>query len=134
MQMDRSALLRTFAVESEEQLVAMEESLLALERQPDDLETARVLYRLVHTVEGSAATVELPELAELAHAMKVAVDGVRARRIPASPELRAVVREGIVSIRGSLARLEDAGRPPEQSALLARLAALVNAPNGRDAE
>jgi chemotaxis protein histidine kinase CheA len=120
MGIDNQALLRTFAAESEEQLAAMEVALADLAARPGDGETARLLYRLVHTLEGSAATVGLAELTEVAHATKKAVDALRHERVAATPELRALLHEALVALRGGLARL-GAGKVPDHGPLLARL-------------
>jgi two-component system chemotaxis sensor kinase CheA len=120
MGIDNQALLRTFAAESEEQLVDMERALAVLAREPGDGETARLLYRLVHTLEGSAATVGLEELTEVSHATKKAVDALRQQRVTATPELRGLLTEAIQVLREALGRLGE-GTPPDHRPLLARL-------------
>jgi two-component system chemotaxis sensor kinase CheA len=128
MAIDNQALLRTFAAESEEQLVDMERGLDALgrERQGEKAgETARLLYRLVHTLEGSAATVGLDELTRLAHATKKAVDALRQQRVTVTDELLAGLAEATTALRAALARLGDETSPPDHRPLLDRLARIA---------
>jgi two-component system chemotaxis sensor kinase CheA len=121
MDFDRQALLHTFASESEEQLGAMDAGLQALAARPGDREVARSLYRLVHTIEGSAATVELEELTTLAHSMKAALDAVRGGRAVADEAVVSVLVEGKEALRAALGRVSNPGTPPDQSGLLRRL-------------
>jgi two-component system chemotaxis sensor kinase CheA len=43
-------LLEAFGTEADENLAAMEQSILQLERSPEDMELARVIFRAAHSI------------------------------------------------------------------------------------
>ncbi|BAH38380.1 putative chemotaxis protein CheA [Gemmatimonas aurantiaca T-27] len=66
-----SARLRaTFIGELEEQVVAMNTALLALEQQPSDSEQIRVLFRVAHTVKGAARAAAVTPVELACHALE----------------------------------------------------------------
>jgi chemosensory pili system protein ChpA (sensor histidine kinase/response regulator) len=60
-------LLDAFTIDATEAIEASEHLLLELERQPDDPECLRALFRHFHTLKGAAAAVGLEEVAEQLH-------------------------------------------------------------------
>ncbi|PTL83123.1 chemotaxis protein CheA [Vitiosangium sp. GDMCC 1.1324] len=58
-----------FLTETEEQLVSLEQDLLALEASPGP-ETLRAVFRTVHTLKGGAAVMGLTDAVELAHTLE----------------------------------------------------------------
>lgn len=52
--MNLDDVLRTFIAESQELLLLMEEALLQIEQAPDDVDTINALFRVAHTIKGSA--------------------------------------------------------------------------------
>ena len=63
-------LLQAFAVEAAETLATMEQTILRLERSPDDIELVRTVFRAAHTIKGDAGCVGKPAVAECAHALE----------------------------------------------------------------
>ena len=74
---DRDALLRSFAAETEEGLARMEELLVALEANPQDVATRDELFRIVHTLKGNASMLTIPPLVEIAHVTEDLLEKVR---------------------------------------------------------
>jgi two-component system chemotaxis sensor kinase CheA len=73
-----SARLRaTFIGELEEQVVAMNTALLALEQQPTDAEQIRVLFRVAHTVKGAARAASITQVDLACHALETFLVRVR---------------------------------------------------------
>lgn len=81
IKIDKAALLRTFAAESEEGLARMEELLVRLETSPTDTESRNELFRIVHTLKGNAAIIGIEELVDTAHATEDLLDAVRGGRV-----------------------------------------------------
>ena len=52
--MSTDDVLQTFVAEARELLLGMEDSLLALERDPRDGEAISATFRAIHTIKGSA--------------------------------------------------------------------------------
>jgi two-component system chemotaxis sensor kinase CheA len=71
---DFDAIVRTFAAEWDEHARAMEESLLALEHRPSDVEALRTVFRGAHTLKGNASTLGFDHLAEFAHVVEDLLD------------------------------------------------------------
>jgi two-component system chemotaxis sensor kinase CheA len=120
MEIDRSALIQTFLAEAGEQLDAMAEGLAALATRPGDAQVLRDVFLLAHTLKGSAATVGLDGVTELARAMKDAADN-RRRQVIVTPELLTLLRQTVSAIRQALPLL--GGNAPAPSADDARLVA-----------
>ncbi len=76
------ALLRDFIAESREAMIGAEAALLALEADPDDIESINTVFRAFHTVKGTAAFMGLNRLAEFAHHAESLFSRVRDRELP----------------------------------------------------
>ncbi|HZQ24115.1 MAG TPA: chemotaxis protein CheA [Terriglobales bacterium] len=71
---DRMVELRELFFESAQELLqALNEEALKLEKSPEDVETVRVIRRIVHTLKGDAAACGYRELSELAHELEDAL-------------------------------------------------------------
>ncbi len=93
------AILQAFVAEADENLRAVESSILTLERvDPQSLDgrdAIETMFRAAHTLKGNASSLGFVGVAELAHAMEDALDAVRSgaravTRALASGVLRAV--------------------------------------------
>jgi two-component system chemotaxis sensor kinase CheA len=71
---DRTALaarlLATFVDELEEQLRALDEDLLALEKDPADAEHLRSVFRIAHTLKGASRAAGVDVIEEVCHALE----------------------------------------------------------------
>lgn len=71
---ERSAELREFFFETAQELLqSLNEEALKLEKHPGDVETVRVIRRIVHTLKGDAAACGFRELSETAHELEDAL-------------------------------------------------------------
>lgn len=69
--------LHYFRIEAHEHLEGLSAGLLRLERTPRDPETLKTLFRLAHTLKGSARMVSQDELGRLAHKMEDVLGALR---------------------------------------------------------
>ncbi len=106
MEFDRQALVEVFLAEAEENLSSIEQSLLELERKPDDAEALGTVFRAVHTLKGNAASLGFTGLGRIAHAAEDLLDVVRQGRLGVSSEVVTLLLAAQDRIRESL---EDAG-------------------------
>lgn len=83
-------ILKEFVAESMDLISNAEEALLALENDPDDLESVATVFRAFHTIKGSSAFLEVTIIADLAHHAE---------------SLLSRVREGEIRYGGSYAEL-----------------------------
>jgi two-component system chemotaxis sensor kinase CheA len=123
MERDRKLLVETFLAESEENLAAMEEGLVALEGRPDDPQRLAEVFRAAHTLKGNAGTLDLPGVAGLAHAMEDLLDRVRAGTLATSAALITLLLQAVDALREALPAEMTGGVAPKPAhvALLKRL-------------
>src|SRR4030081_1031861 len=76
-----------FLAEVDELLQRVEESLVDLERAPDDQALLNEIFRAAHTIKGSSATIGHARMAELTHAMETRLDDGREGAAAGTPEL-----------------------------------------------
>ncbi|AZO93271.1 chemotaxis protein CheA [Halocella sp. SP3-1] len=70
-------LLRTFVEESEELLVELEQNLLALEKDPDNDELLKEVFRLVHTIKGSSGLAGCENITNFVHLAEDLLEQIR---------------------------------------------------------
>ena len=76
-----------FLAEVDELLQRFEESLVDLERAPDDRALLNEIFRAAHTIKGSSATIGHARMAALTHAMETRLDDVRKGIAAVTPQL-----------------------------------------------
>jgi two-component system chemotaxis sensor kinase CheA len=76
-----------FLAEVDELLQRVEESLVDLERAPDDQGLLNEIFRAAHTIKGSSATIGHTRMAALTHAMETRLDDVRKGTASVTPDL-----------------------------------------------
>jgi two-component system chemotaxis sensor kinase CheA len=97
-------MLQTFIVECRELLESMEATLLAVEPNSVDSETINVVFRVAHTIKGSAGLFRLEHIVGFAHVVESVLDAVRDGKVSLDADLIALM----LSCRDHLARLVDA--------------------------
>lgn len=118
-----SAYAELFAVESREQLDAMNRLLLDLEESPDDADLVGGLFRVVHTIKGNAAAVGYERVSELAHRIENVLQGLRDGERTASPELIDLLLAGADTLDEAIAHASgERDDAPDAEAYVARLA------------
>src|SRR5712691_3541655 len=76
-----------FLAEVDELLQRVEESLVDLERAPDDRALLNEIFRAAHTIKGSSATIGHTRMAALTHAMETRLDDIRKGAATVTPQL-----------------------------------------------
>ena len=110
MEIDRALLMRTFVAEAEEQLVSMEQGLVAIELDPTDAEVLAAIFRAAHTLKGNAAVVGLQLLAQRTDAVEETLAALREGSQAVTPELISTLFGAVDELRQELRRslsLED---------------------------
>lgn len=117
-------LRELFAQEFDERLAAFEQALVALEQRPDDPEPLHELFRVAHTIKGSAAMVGLDRVADYAHSLEDALDMMRDGLLPVTA-LRVTMLLQIGDALRELLAAESSGRATQirshDRALITRL-------------
>ncbi len=131
MDLDREALLKSFLVESTEELDLVEQALVALESQPSDQEALGSIFRAVHTIKGNAYSLGFERLGVFAHACEDLLTRLRDGAVEATPGIVTLLLRAVDALRQTLAACVAGVERPlaEHAALLERLK--EGAPIGR---
>src|SRR5690625_3812068 len=101
--------IKLFFEEAVEQLQHMEESLIALEEDPETPELLSGIFRAAHTLKGGAATAGFDNVARLTHVMESLLDLVRQGEAEMSTELADRLLEGVDILRACLIAIDQQG-------------------------
>ncbi|NTV88868.1 MAG: chemotaxis protein CheA [Clostridiales bacterium] len=85
--MDMSQYLEIFIEETKEHLQGLNQSLLQLEKKPDDSAVLNEIFRVAHTLKGMSGTMGFTRMARLTHDMENVLHSLRSNEIKASPKL-----------------------------------------------
>jgi two-component system chemotaxis sensor kinase CheA len=95
LEIDREAIFQTFLIESEEHFAIMEEALLALESHPEDEELLQTIFRMAHTIKGSAACLGFQTLTEFAHVLEDLLEKLRDHTIVVTDNLITILLQAV---------------------------------------
>jgi two-component system chemotaxis sensor kinase CheA len=118
------AIKQTFFQECEEQLLAMEEGLIALESGEADSETINAVFRAVHSIKGGGGAFGFEALVRFAHGFETVLDHLRSGRLAAGGDaIKTLLRASdMLADHVGWAR---GGKPvQDDSEIIAELAAL----------
>ncbi|MFH1062969.1 MAG: chemotaxis protein CheA [Candidatus Omnitrophota bacterium] len=76
-----------FVAESEEHLQIINNSVLSLEKDPDNLAILNEIFRSAHTLKGMSATMGFESLTRLTHKMEDVLDIFRSQKLPVTSEV-----------------------------------------------
>lgn len=127
-----SDLLGQFISESRDLLEKAAESLLALEKAPDDGELVNTIFRSVHTLKGASGLFEIAPLTRLVHAGEDLLGAVRAETLMLDPGTVDLLLDGLDQVSRWLDDLEATGCLPDgadalSDGMVARQRALLGA-------
>ncbi|UIP00081.1 chemotaxis protein CheA [Halobaculum sp. CBA1158] len=103
------AHIRAFVRESEEGITELNNSLLALESDPDDPEAMDAIFRTAHTLKGNAAAMGFGDFSGLAHAMEDLLDEVRGGDMTVSGDLMDRLFEAVDLLDAMLGEIDETG-------------------------
>lgn len=102
-------IVKEFLVESFENLEQLDRELLALENNPDDLDSLNSIFRIIHTVKGTCGFFDFRKLEAITHVGENLLDSLRAGRIRGSEEIVTTLLALSDAVRGLLASIEQTG-------------------------
>jgi len=85
--LDTSQYMTLFIEESEEIIENLNQSMLELEKEPDNVGIVNEIFRYAHTIKGMAATMGFTSISELTHSMENILDKMRNSELSASTEI-----------------------------------------------
>jgi two-component system chemotaxis sensor kinase CheA len=93
--MDMSQYLNVFMDECNEHLLALNQSLLELEHDPENSVVLDRFFRAAHTLKGASGTMGFNKMATLTHAMEDVLSRLRSKELLATPEIINVLFESV---------------------------------------
>ncbi len=126
MAINLDQLSSVYREEASERLDELEETLLELEKAPDDLELVGQAFRAMHTIKGSGAMFGFDEVARFTHELETVFDRVRNGAIPVTPELIGIALRSKDLIRAMVEGLGAEGEG-ERAAVVAQLKTVAGA-------
>ncbi|MDX2470146.1 MAG: chemotaxis protein CheA [SAR324 cluster bacterium] len=103
-------LIQGFVEESREAFESIEKDLLGLEDNPDDLTQVDGIFRVLHTIKGTAGFMGLDEVNKLSHSLESIFDQVRKEEISMTPELMDQLLPAIDLLKLMVFELEAADK------------------------
>ena len=79
--------LAVFLQEASEQIQALDEDIVRLEREKENPDLLQEIFRIAHTLKGSSAMFGLRLMTVLAHAMENLLDKVRKKTVPVTTQV-----------------------------------------------
>ncbi len=107
--MDMTQYLGVFVDEAKENLQGLNDSVLKLESNPDSKEAINEIFRLMHTLKGSSATMGFTKMSKVCHALESLLDKVRSGKIKASEDLVDLLFSGIDMLNETVENIENGG-------------------------
>jgi len=101
--------VQAFVHESEEQLTDLNNSLLALESDPDDQEAMDDIFRTAHTLKGNFGAMGYDEASDLAHALEDLLDELREDEMAVTPEVMDLVFAGVDRLELAVESIDEDG-------------------------
>ncbi len=98
--MDLSKYMGIFREESERYLKQLNDSLLALEQNPENTEHVNIVFRLAHTFKGMAATMGFKQIVELTHEMENLIERIRTQQLKLDSSLIDLLFECLDALEG----------------------------------
>lgn len=129
MKINREMVLQSFQEEAEELLSQMEQSLLALENQPENRELVSSIFRIAHTLKGNASLLEFKAVARSLHSLEDLLDSLRNGAVAVTSEIINLLLQSVDVVR-QIANRMAAGEDsvsPEHEKFFARLAQMAAA-------
>ncbi len=123
-------LLADFVLEAGEHLANIEKQMIALERNPTDLDCLHSAFRGFHTIKGLAGFLDLEAIQEVAHRVETILDRARNEEVSITPPVIDIVLDGADYLKQAVCCVEAGlhdNRPtpaPDNRKLVERIAAV----------
>jgi two-component system chemotaxis sensor kinase CheA len=101
--------VQAFVHESEEQLTDLNNSLLALESDPDDQAAMDDIFRTAHTLKGNFGAMGYGDASDLAHAIEDLLDELRENAMAVTPEVMDLVFAGVDRLEAAVESVDENG-------------------------
>jgi two-component system chemotaxis sensor kinase CheA len=127
---DMDDIVKEFLVESYENLDRLDRDLVTLEKNPDDGEILKSIFRTIHTIKGTSGFLAFNQLGAVAHVGETLLGRLRDRQLVLDGEITTGLLAMVDAVRQMLADIEATGVEGERddSELIAMLTRLQGVP------
>ncbi|WP_299266913.1 chemotaxis protein CheA [Halorientalis sp.] len=101
--------LDAFIRESEEAITELNNSLLAMESNPEDEQAMESIFRTAHTLKGNFGAMGFEDASDLAHAIEDLLDEMREGSMEVTPEVMDMIFAGVDQIEVIVGEIEEHG-------------------------
>lgn len=105
--MDTLQYMNMFLEESMDNLQTLNESLLELEKNPNDVDKVNEIFRVAHTIKGMAATMGFTDIAELTHKMEDVLSKFRDGQLNVTQEVVTVLFDCLDTLERMVSNIEE---------------------------
>ncbi len=123
--MSDKEFLDEYILDANDQLSALNESMLLLEKNPHDTEAINRIFRAAHTLKGNSATMGFIEISSLAHTMENVLDGVRGGKVEVHDEVIDRLFESLDTLQVMIEGVSKNAPPVDCSRVRIRLEELL---------
>jgi len=124
MAFDITKFIDRFVEEAREHVNAINQGMMALEKNPADMEVIHQIFRSAHTIKGSSRMFKLLSISDLSHKVEDVFGALREKKIEYSPELSGVLYKGVDAIAALIEKAASGEETQvDQSKLMQRLEA-----------
>lgn len=121
--MDLAKYRNIFLQESADHLGELSGGLMTLEKNPSDGDALDLVFRMVHSIKGMAASLEFQGCADLAHRMEDRLGGYRDRGCVDDAEGLPLLFRGLSRLEAMVEEVRSGGMPSPDPDLIEALAA-----------
>ena len=126
MDMDISQYKELFVSEATEHLEALNQSLVELEKDPENPDMLTEIFRSAHTLKGMSATLGFDQLTELSHEMENILDGLRAGDLLVTQGVLDLLFDSLDVLSALVKAIaEDSTQPVDTRVIIAELRGMV---------
>jgi two-component system chemotaxis sensor kinase CheA len=100
-------LVNDFILESSDSLASVEAHLIAIEKNPDDVESINSVFRSFHTIKGLAGFLGYPAIQQVAHEIENVLDRAREGKLPMNSTIIDMVLRAADYLKECIGRLAD---------------------------
>ncbi|MFA9398282.1 MAG: Hpt domain-containing protein, partial [Clostridiaceae bacterium] len=105
--MDTSEYMSIFLDDTKENLQNLNESLLVLEKEPDNEEKLNEIFRVAHSIKGASATMEFSNMAELTHKMEDVLSKFRNKELNVTSNVLTVLFKCLDTLEKMVDNIEE---------------------------
>ncbi len=109
MAIDMSQYLGIFVEESKENIQSLNDSILELESNPESKNAIDEIFRLMHTLKGTSATMGFQKMSKLCHTLESKLDEVRAGKKRVDESLIDELLSGLDRLNEAIENIEKGG-------------------------